>query len=381
MGIRSITKLKKVEEKKQTEKFVRNVIIGNDIFALNSLYEIRKKTEEVILYTDKEFDFNAIELKGPSQLRGDVNIEYFKVALKKEEVSISNGEPQFFKDLKFRKFGGRSKPEPIQWGEDFYQNQYANIDLDEIFPLEKIKENFNELLNSVTVAQVIKVKRILTEDMIENAKWYVEFSSGEQVRCENLIWNLNVDQFFSKIENKDSLSSEFIQYCDQTRTPSTLNITFEMDGELTEKRETLFIPLSYTHEWGHFICEFGEYNEEKNKQTAKFVLFVDKSQTSEEELARKIRLLKRNIEKIFPKFKKISYKEYIVLSDFSPCLKIDDSLAKNFLLEDNNLSFVGFNAPLVDQVSQEGLFGDSLFGLSHLARAHASTCLMLENFQ
>jgi hypothetical protein len=133
-------------------------------------------------------------------------------------------------------------------------------------------------------------------------------------------------------------------------------------------KETLFIPLSYTHEWGHFVGEF------KNKgfQEIEFMHFVDEDQSSEEDISRTIRLLKKNMEKIFDQFTKNEHREFISLEQEIGCLKIDDNLFRTSLdsLKEilKNFTFIGINAPIANEHRVQSIFEYSTEELSGITR-------------
>ena len=141
------------------------------------------------------------------------------------------------------------------------------------------------------------------------------------------------------------------------------------------------MPLSYTHDWGHFVGEFkdieidnpeikDEFSPKKIKfQRANFVTFMDIGHTSEDDISKKIRLLKKILEKIFGENATYFRSEFIKLSPDSGCLNIDDSAGNNALKEYSQLQFFGFNAPLKHSSEGLELCEDSRERLSFLARA------------
>jgi hypothetical protein len=125
----------------------------------------------------------------------------------------------------------------------------------------------------------------------------------------------------------------------------------------------------------------GEFGETEGKQSIEFIHFVDEDHTSEEDLSRVIRLLKKGMEKIFEKFSKINSREYIVLEQEIGCLKIDDQLFVKALSEEknnwDNLFFLGINAPIENTQCETSHFEYSRESVSVLSRAllaHALVC-------
>ena len=93
----------------------------------------------------------------------------------------------------------------------------------------------------------------------------------------------------------------------------------------------MFIPLSYTHEHGHYV---GEFKTQNGHQVADFLHYIDENHASEEDISRIIRGLKKGFEKIFENFSKINFREYIALEDEIACLKIDDNSYNDSLESD-----------------------------------------------
>ena len=257
------------------------------------------------------------------------------------------------------------------WSESFYTEPRASLKQESLFTFISDEERLESVEQSRLDFGVLTVKQTVPDDLAEPAFFNIKTSNGDEVNCEHLYWGESPSIFTSQYEDLDDLNSDFIELCEQTVTPSALYITLNFDKKITEMKETLFVPLSYTHEWGHFIGEL--FDEENGKQRAEFVTFLDKNSCTEEDISKKIRLLKRNIEKIFPEFAKISYGEFIKLSDHSFCLNVDDKAFADQMSSMKNLHFISYNAPVVSENGNETLFADSLIRLGSMARGLAAT--------
>jgi len=104
--------------------------------------------------------------------------------------------------------------------------------------------------------------------------------------------------------------------------------------------------LSYTHDWGHFI---GEFNKESGFKEVEFFSYIDKNDTNEDDVAKKIRLLKKSFEKIYNGSKKMEFNEFITLWDEGLCLKVEDSLYPFDEQKLSNLHFFSIQAPVNDE--------------------------------
>ena len=133
--------------------------------------------------------------------------------------------------------------------------------------------------------------------------------------------------------------------------------------------ETFFIPLSLTHEWGHFLGNFFEMN---GGHFLELQHYFDPEELSEEEVSRRIKILKRSLEKVFPSFSKALENEYLSI-DENATQVVDNPLLKD-KSKIEGLTFVGENAPLpnLDESKETQ-------GLSHFVRGLISSGLVTES--
>ncbi len=339
--------LKKENTVVVNKKFIRHLVIGEDLFAVAHTQKLLGKfPEEVSLLVEKKFTTKDILPKGASTLRGEANIaaikELYPNIIKTEYDRVA----RFIKEGKFKKFGGRSKPETLLWGENFYIDPRVELDLEELFPFIKDGDLYSKL--PALEEKIKAIHKIQSEDLVENSQWAIECHSGVTYECEHLYFSKGPAEFLNLISNKSELSSEFIEWCEATQTPATLYHHWTFEKPVMDRTDTIFVPYSYTHEWGHAVVEFVALKE--NLQEARMTSFIEPDQTSEEELSKKIRLYKRNLEKICPEASKFSKDEYLALMPTSVNSKNDDAGFQKFMHELKNLIFVGEQgASLIDQ--------------------------------
>ncbi|MFT6069582.1 MAG: hypothetical protein ACJAT2_001030 [Bacteriovoracaceae bacterium] len=370
MSFSDIRALKKEESNETVSRFVRHLVVGEDLYSVALYKSLLEKfgNEEVQLLCQSELSPLEILPKGPSSLRGQVNIESFKKLFPNIEIKEVEGEAEYFKEQEFRKFSGRGKPEALLWGEAYFKEPRADIDLSQIYPFINDLEFFKNLNEKKWDNTLTGLTQVQSTDLIENSSWSLKTSNGEELNCEKLYWGAGPQSFLNHYEDKNKLGDKFIEFCESTITPASLYIKFIFEENITDKTETIFVPLSYTHEWGHFIGEFGDVD---GKQSIEFVLHIDINQQNEEDISRKIRLLKRHIEKIFKKSKKVSCEEFITLDKNSPCPNIDDSLYQEAKDSVKNLHLVSVNGPFEDSAPMQTIFEDSECAPTHLMRALA----------
>jgi hypothetical protein len=366
MAFKDIHKLKKIVEIQKEFIEIDYLVIGKDVYSVAIYRELVNKygSDKVRLLSEDTINASDIYLKGPSTLRGDANKEVVKNLFPSIESIAVESNSIFYKDLAWKSFGGRSKPETLKFDEEFYVNSRMNISEMDIFDWITTEENFYEELNQN--AYKVKVKNINYND----EKFTVECINGTEFKTNKLYCGKSPSYFLKHYSELSHLSNNFVQFCESTTSVSALFVKYVFDKPLSDLKETMFIPLSYTHEHGHYVGEFKTAN---GLQSAEFLHYVDENHASEEDISRIIRGLKKGFEKIFENFGKINFREFIALEDEIACLKIDDNSFNESLTSDknmlNHLTFIGENAPLHLTWHDTYTFEYSDKSVSHMARA------------
>jgi hypothetical protein len=365
----NLLSLKKEENQQSKNIYKRHLVVGDDLYSVALYKELLKKfgPNEVALMCAHPFNEQDLSPIGPNTLRGETNINKFKTLFPDVEVEVSESPSEFFKELKWRPFGGRAKSEKLLWNEEFFVEKRADFSIESVFPFLKEEELFSELEAARIDQRVVDIEKVTPTDLAEPSNFKLVVSNGDIVSCENLYWGEGPQAFFDLYSKKADLSDEFVQFCEGTGAPAALYVRLDYSQPVTDKYETLFIPLSYTHEWGHFVGEFKEV--ESGKQRAEFVTFMDKDATTEDEITKKIRLLKKNLEKIFDAKNEHLCGEFIKLSDSSSCLKIDDSIFGKIKKDWSYLKMVSVNAPVDNFDRGTECFEDSLSSVNSMMRA------------
>lgn len=367
MAFKDIHKLKKVVEIQKENIQVEHLVIGKDIFAISTFKFLVEKygMEKVRLLSEDKINSSDLYLKGPSTVRGDENKKVLLNLYPDLEFTINENLPVFYKDLTWKSFGGRSKSEALKHDEEYFVSGRVDFKEEQLFPWLTSEDVFYEDLN--THAYQVKVKGIQFNN---EKKFVVECVNGTEFTVEKLYFGRAPAYFLEKFINKSELSDKFIQFCESTNTVSALYIKYLFEKPISDMKETMFIPLSYTHEWGHYI---GEFKTRDEKQVAEFFHYINKDHVTEEDMSRIIRSLKKSFEKIFDNFLKINFQEFISIEDEVGCLKIDDGLFEDCVLENlemfNRLFFLGKSAPIPVLRDSNSRFEYSNSGVTHLGRA------------
>jgi hypothetical protein len=337
---------------------IQNLVVGGDVFSLATYQTLCEKygRENVLLLNSRPILIDDLKIQGPSTLRGPANLSIFNHLYPELKSTPLGYDSFFFKESRLHPFKGRAKPSTLLWGEEFFSTPRIDYDPFVLFPYLN-DENFFESLN----LQLDTILSISKTDYFE-----ITTASGKNIQTLNLYFSEGPYQFCKLFSPKEKLSNEFLQFCEQTNSPLSLKIKFVFRDKITEDLSTLFIPLSQTYEMGHFV---GEFKNERSHQIGNFIHFIDVADSSEEEIGKRIRLLKRNLEKIIPNFKKNKFKEYISLSPKTPLTSIDDDKFEKISSELKNLFFIGENAIFSSPTNLENKFGYPLNQISHVSRA------------
>ncbi|MCB9060139.1 MAG: hypothetical protein H6622_01285 [Halobacteriovoraceae bacterium] len=369
MSYSILKKLKKVDEEKSETSYVQNIVYGDNLSAVLIFEQLMQKngTDNVVLITPRKLLSQNVETTYPRSLRGDINFFVFNKYIEKIDASFS-GPSQFFKDLTLKQFGGRSKSEQLLNNEEFYTWPYFEYDFDQVtLKAKDIVENNRTFFKEKMITQI---ETIESSELIEKKNILLTCSNGEKIYCENLYFARNPFEFYLKFENKAILSNEFIEFCEQAKGPNILSVKLNFNKNITEDFNTLFLPLSYTHEWGHFIGEFEKFKD--NFQSATFIHHVDSDHTTEDDVSRKLKLLKKQLFKVYPDAEGHVIEEFISLNEEASSENLDDQ--KYFQGENEiftNIHFVGENAPL-KIINSDDELAQFPGKCSHITRALAS---------
>ena len=351
--------LKKDQVKEYENYFKKYLIIGSDYYSAKSYLNLinQNSSEDVQLISDVEIRYENFTLVAPVSIRGEENIDVYN-QLVGNDSSVSD-DALFYKDLKFRKFGGRSRSFKILDGEEFYSKQSVKrVTLPSL-----TDEEFNQIQSACKTHNVLKIKKIAAEDLIDQANWEVTLSNGKVCQCEELIWGETPLSFYEFLEKEGDVATKIALFCDGLTPITQLRISLEYNKVVTNLIETLFIPLSYTHDHGHYIGEIT--NLAGSGSQVNFVHFFHHTEINEEELSRKIRHFKKAIDKVFELKGSTILKEYISISHTAFVEQFQDSALHE--IEDHfSLHFIGETGHIRKNMYEK--YGEKLSKCSHSLR-------------
>jgi hypothetical protein len=376
MAFKDLHKLKKIVEIQKENIEIDHLVVGKDVFSISIYKHLVEKygEENVRLLTEDKIGHSDLFIKGPSTLRGENNKKLIKELYPNVEFEEIKSPSIFYKDLTWKAFGGRSKSETLKYDEEFFVSSRLTAHELDFYPWLLSGDALTDSINEK--AYQVKVKNI----HFDSEKFLVECINGTEFKTNKLYFGRSPFYFLKYFGEKNLLSDEFIQFCESTKTHAGLFIKYLFEKPISDLKETMFIPLSYTHEQGHFV---GEFKVQNGEQLADFLHYIDEDHMSEEDVSRVIRQLKKSFEKIFEKFLKANFKDFISLEEEMGCLNVDDSLfLKCTSVKDEMLKkmfFLGRSAPIVEHAEHNITFEYSPKNISHLARALLVEANLLKN--
>lgn len=381
MSFNDILKLKKQKEEVQNTEskiYTKYLVVGKDLFSAKVYTELAKKVEKqniTFLSPEKIESLRDLEWKGPSRARGE-NMKSLKELIP-ATGEMGETEAIFFKEGKFHPFGSRAKSSPLLEGEEYFKQSTVRLEENGIYPELYSDEVQEDLLKSIINCPIVSVSfEANPEDLVEPVFWTVSLSDGREIKTSNLFWGLHPFLLIDLLKNKDSLDRGLIEQFQSLRTKSQISVEFQLKNvDFVDSDKTWFLPLSQTHDWGHFIGDFYTSNDQS---VGRFIHFLDEKEVNEDDVAKKLRILKRNFEKILDEKKEILGQEYVRFEEYSDCQKINDKAFQETELPFKNLYLFGNNAPFATSSVENANFEDSEFAPSHFVRGLLTTQNVLQ---
>jgi hypothetical protein len=336
-------------------KFVAHVIMGSDLGSVLKLIELRKNypAESIRLITPRLINKKLLIENyqfGVSQMRSQEAVSEIYKSHFDAKILPQKLLPHFYKDGKFHEFSGRAKSMELLEGEHFFLDKGYRLDISSLFTAEDW-ENLDTIISQFIDIRIVEgIEKTEVKDLVEKGEWLITFKDFNKISCENLYSSLSPKKFLSFLKNKDQMTPDVIDFCTSTNIQAAISLTWLMKKEYSSEERTLFIPQSMTHEWGHFIVEF-ENTPEGQLCHGLFLIHEEEPQT--EDLAGKIKLMKRVIERVFPDFESNIYKEYIRFDEEMFISDVKDSLIEQISFDYPTLKFVGQSAHMKPQFSNE----------------------------
>jgi hypothetical protein len=346
-GIRALKKVQE-EETKDARKYFKHIVYGENSFAVLTFLKLHKKYPgEVKIITKNPF-YKEDLLKEWSCSLNSVRSE--EVANKLSSLSAglevfkTTEDVTFYKDTKFHKFGGRAKPHELKEGESFFSDSFYNINMQALFSPEDF-EKMDELLKEHQLNRIIQEIEVSTpEDLVEVTNFKIMTGEHESFHCEKLYFCESPKTFYSLVEDKNSLSDELQAFIAPVANHQGICVHYTCDKEINKQEGTILLPQSVTHEWGSFMLDFDKFNPATNTQEFKALTFIGEDEVQEDDLAKKIKLMNRVIERVLPEFGEAKVEQSIKFNAEFRVSGINDEYYSK--IQNEHVMFLGQSAPI-----------------------------------
>lgn len=341
-----------------TITYMSNVLIGQDLATVLKLLELRKthSHDTIKLITQRPINRQLLIENyqyGVSPLRSSEVIEEIYKSYFNARVYPQSQTPQFYKDGKFHDFGGRAKPMELQTGEEYFTRKGFRAEIASFFS-EDDWNNLDAIINQhIDIRLIESIEKTEVQDLVEKNEWLLTFKDFKKITCENLHFSLSPKKFLQLLKNKEKVTPDLIDFCSSAEIQGAMSITWVVSKELHAQEQTLMIPQSMTHEWGHFIFEFEKFDHSAETQLCHALFLVHEDEPQAEDLASKIKLMKRVFDRVFPDFENVIQKEFIRYDDEMFISGVKDQLIEQIGFDYPTLKFLGQMASVKPQFSHE----------------------------
>lgn len=339
-------------------KHLKHVILGADLGSVLKLVELREKfPEESVKLVSPRIITRQMLIEnyefGVSQLRSEAAVTEIYKKFFNARISPQQKDALFYKDGKFHEFGSRAKPMELLPGEDFFMQKGFRVSLESLFS-EAAWAGLDQMLSEALEIRILdSIEKVAPSDLVEKSEWKIDFKDFSTISCEYLHLSQSPAKFLQHLANRDSMSEELIEACSSAKIQSGLSVTWVLDREIYADEQTLFIPQSMTHEWGHFIVEFEPFNHTTKEQVCHVLFLIHEEEPQTEDLGAKLRLMKRVLDRVFTDFDKSIRKEYIRLDEEMFVSDLKESSLEQVGFDYPTLKFTGPIAPLAPELSGE----------------------------
>lgn len=350
-GIRALKKESKEKIRKDSRFYFNHIIIGDDHVAAALYFKLSKKhpDKQITIISSSLLNKQSVQNELKCQISTIRDEESAHLLISKNaslEVAPTNKDPLFYKDTKLHSFKGRAKPHELMEDEDYFSAPFYEFKWENLFDSNDL-ERFDEVILAHQHNKYIETIELTEpEDLVEVTNFKVFTSQNEVFECEHLHFCYSPKDFYKIVKDKNSLDLSLHQYCNKLDSRTSLTVHYESNQHFYDSFGTVYLPQSVTHDWGHFICDIKPFDPVKECQEITALMFVTDEISTEEDLAKKIRLMKRVIDRVFPLFAKSEVKEFINYRVSSFIKNNDDSLAELMKKTHPDLYFYGEGAYL-----------------------------------
>ncbi len=347
-GIRALKKVQEEDQKQEQKNYVKYIVVGESSYGLMTFYKLNKKYPGQVKFISKnpflKEDLEAEWKCSLNSIRSEDVANSITGLNPRFEVFKTAENVHFYKDSKFHVFGGRAKPHEVKENEVFFTEPAYNANLMAFFDSGDVENLDSEIEKHQLNKIIASIELTQTTDLADQENFRIETGEFESYVCEKLFWCESPKKFLALIKDKSTLPDNVYSYCAGIHMDQGISVYFECDRKIYDDAGTLVLPQSMTHEWGSFILDVEAYNPDTNTQNFKALTFVGEDDLQEEDLAKKIKLMKRVIERVLPELSKARIEQTIKFSDEYYIYGMNDGLSTE--LKSENVQFLGHGAPI-----------------------------------
>jgi hypothetical protein len=342
-----------------------HIIIGQDLGSVLKLVELKRTlpAASVKLISPRLLSKAALIENyqfGVSQLRSSEAVEGIYRKFHDAKIIPQAHDALFYKDGKFHEFSGRAKSMELAAAEDFFKTRGYKFEVSSFFTVQEW-ENLDAILNESLDLRIFdSIDKTSPQDLVQKAEWQLTFKDFSKMTCENLYVSMSPKKFLGHLDHKEKLTPELIDVCSAAQVQAAISVTWVLNKEVHATEQTLFIPQSMTHEWGHFIVEFESYDYQKKEQICHALFLIHEEEPQSEDLASKIKLMKRVLDRVFPTMEEATTKEYIRLDEEMFVSGIKDSAQEQLSFDYPTLKFLGQMSSMPTQFLNEKFLARTL---------------------
>ncbi len=354
-GLRALKKVKEEEVILSKNQFYKYIVYGANTYAVLTFLKLNKKHPGEVKLIAKD-PFYKAELLNEwnctlNSIRSEEVAEAIMSLNPRFEVLPQQKNVLFYKDTKFHKFGGRAKPHELKEEEKFFTNTPYQFKVQAMFDEEDF-ENLDEILKEHQLNKIVSEIEICTPtDLVEKVNFEVHTGERESFSCEKLYFCESPKKFLNLVHNKKDLNDDVYSFAAAISAEQAISIYFDCDRKITDEVGTVVLPQSMTHEWGSFILDFEAYDPATNTQSFRALTFVGEDDLQEDDLAKKIKLMKRVIERVFPELAKSNAEQSIRFNDEYRISGTNDGQFE--ALKNQDVRFIGQASPIKHDASDK----------------------------
>ncbi len=201
-----------------------------------------------------------------------------------------NDETKFYKDGEFRSFQGRHKinnchPFLLKFMHKLHAGSWSTW-WDEKLSLD-LKNKFDE---SLMIGQVKSV-------FYKANSWEVHTFDHKIIKAPKIKWNLSPELFLKLFRYEEQYPKSFLTWSSNFKPLNFLLLQFNIPSELFNNIGNGLIPLTMGTDEGYFLLS--KFDGKVQDSNLNLLYVFDESDFQEEDVANKIRLMKKQMAKIF----------------------------------------------------------------------------------